>query len=61
MGNIIVGAILTFLFGGIIYYLVHSLRTRGTICTSCKSCTLIDTCDKDVIKNDMLKFYNEQA
>ena len=61
MGNLIVGSILALLFGGIIYYLVYMMKTKGTTCTSCTSCPIVEKCDKDTMKNEMLEFYKSQV
>jgi len=46
MGNFIFGFIVIILYGTIVLYLVKELKTRGTVCTSCKSCPLSQLRDK---------------
>lgn len=38
MGNIIFGFIVISIYGMIIVYLSKPLKTKGTVCTSCKKC-----------------------
>ncbi len=46
MGNILVTSILVILFSLIIYYLVHSIKTKGTTCTSCTNCPIVNKCNQ---------------
>jgi len=61
LGNIVAGGILVILFGAICYYLLYSIKTKGTTCTSCTSCPVVNKCNKDTIKKEILQFYKNQA
>ncbi len=54
LGNIIPGVIIVLLLGLITYYLIHSFKVNGTICTSCSSCHIVKSCNKD---DDIRSFY----
>jgi hypothetical protein len=60
MGTVLTYVILAILFGGIIYYLIRSIKTKGTTCTSCTSCVLVDKCNKDTVKKDMMNYYKQK-
>lgn len=57
MGNIIPLIILLIMFSAIIYYLVYSLKTKGTMCTTCNNCTIVNKYNQNQIKQDMFNFY----
>ncbi len=57
MGNIIPAILLIIMYSAIIYYLVHALKTKGTICTACSSCAMKKSNNQYKVKQDLMSYY----